>query len=162
MSSRGTYRSKYYEQILDYLKSYPGKHFHVNDIHKDLAERGSSIGVTTIYRQLDRMVEAGVVNKYIIDPGTPACYEYTEETKTAETEPFFHCLCQVCGGLIHFQCEEIEDLQGHFLKEHHFQIDPFRTVFYGTCENCMMQEISAAEQKSCLREHGVKGKGAHV
>lgn len=137
LSARGKYRSKYYEQILEYLKSSPGHHFNVSEIHKDLAERGSPIGVTTIYRQLDRMVEAGIVNKYVIDSSSPSCYEYAGREKSEEKDAFYHCRCEICGSLIHLRCEELEGLQNHILEEHHFRIDPLRTVFYGICDDCM-------------------------
>lgn len=139
MSTRGKYKSKHYDRILEHLKKSPGRHFTVNEIHQELAGEETNIGTTTIYRQLDRMVEEGLINKYVVDINTPACYEYSNVVKLIKQEeaPCYHCRCESCGKLIHLHCEEIAEMRQHFEKHHHFKIDPFRTVFYGTCEECL-------------------------
>lgn len=55
-----------------------GKHVTVSDICKYFKSQGISIGTTTVYRQLDRMVEQGLVAKYVVDGTSSACFEYLE------------------------------------------------------------------------------------
>ena len=38
---------------------------------------------------------------------------------------------------IHVHCDMIKDIEHHMSQEHGFKIDPFRTVFYGTCQECI-------------------------
>ena len=34
------------------------------------------------------------------------------------------------------KCCQLAQIAGHMMEHHHFAIDPLRTVFYGTCEDC--------------------------
>ncbi len=40
-------------------------------------------------------------------------------------------------------CDELEQIQGHLYEEHHFKLNPLRTVFYGICEECANESIGA-------------------
>ncbi len=148
MQARGKYRTKQYDELLSYIRTIPGKHFTVNDIHLHFASRGRSIGTATLYRQLDRMVEEGAVNKYIIDAKSAACYEYVAHDDQKQQDSHYHFRCKVCGKLMHISCHHIHEMQEHFLQDHHFQIDPMRTVFYGTCEGCLSSGRGEARAKS--------------
>ena len=90
--------------------------------------------MATVYRQLERMVDEGLIAKYNIDVNTPACFEYLGSHLGEET--CYHCKCCVCGKLIHMHCDELPELQKHVLEHHGFSIDPVRTIFYGVCSDC--------------------------
>jgi Fur family ferric uptake transcriptional regulator len=100
---------------------------------------GSPIGTATVYRQLERMVDEGLVQKYTIDANTPACFEYVGADSHAG-EACFHCKCEKCGRLIHLHCEELQGLSEHIREHHGFRINPMRTVFYGLCDACREAE----------------------
>lgn len=133
------YRTKHRDELLSYLKTVPGVHITVGDICAHFREEGSPIGQTTVYRHLERMVGEGIVRKYIIDVGSPACFEYTG---AGDSEPggCFHCKCEVCGKLIHLHCEELAAVERHLQESHQFLLDPLRTVFYGRCAECREKE----------------------
>ncbi len=130
------YKTKQREQLLDYLKTVPGKHITVGEICGFLRDNGAVISTTTVYRQLEKMVSEGIVNKYIIDANSPACFEYIEKEINCHERECFHCKCEKCGKLIHLHCDEISNVERHILEEHGFRIDSLRTVFYGICEEC--------------------------
>ena len=73
MSEKAQYRTRQITELENYLCSMEGKHVTVSDICKYFKSQGISIGTTTVYRQLDRMVEQGLVAKYVVD-GTPAVH----------------------------------------------------------------------------------------
>ena len=100
-----------------------------------LHARGDSVGLTTVYRQLERLVEEGRVNKYIVDGSNAAYFEYVDHDHCGE-ETCFHCKCEKCGQLIHLHCHELEAIQKHIFAHHGFQLDSLKTVFYGVCEAC--------------------------
>ena len=77
-----------------------------------------------------------ILNKYNLSPNDPACFEFMEEGSHCGEEVCFHCKCINCGKLIHLHCDDLVDIQTHLLKEHHFTLDPYRTIFYGICEEC--------------------------
>ncbi|MBQ9032901.1 MAG: transcriptional repressor [Parasporobacterium sp.] len=136
MNERSKYKTKQREILVDYLQTVTGRHITVSDICESLKEQGLTIGQSTVYRQLECMVDEGLVNKYIIDGNSPACFEFLGDHQEAEQEICFHCKCEKCGRLIHLHCEELKMIQGHLLDHHRFTLNPLRTVFYGICENC--------------------------
>ncbi|MBQ9643726.1 MAG: transcriptional repressor [Lachnospiraceae bacterium] len=134
---RSKYRTRQRAILLEYFESVPGSHFTAADVYEYFKLHGITIGQSTIYRQLERFVDEGILNKYIIDSSSPACFEYIQPDDHVETEVCFHCKCEKCGKLIHLHCDELQEIQAHLLAEHHFKLNPMRTVFYGLCEDCM-------------------------
>ena len=136
MQNQTTYKTKQRDELLEYLKSMAGQHITVNSICAYFKQKGRPIGTTTVYRQLERMVSDGLVNKYIIDRNSPACFEFVAEQNHHEQETCFHCKCEKCGKLIHLHCDELMLIQRHLLEHHQFRLTPTRTVFYGVCAEC--------------------------
>ena len=137
MQARSKYRTKQRERLVAYLASVAGTHITAADVCVYFRSQGTAMGQSTVYRQLESLVEEGVLNKYIIDANSPACFEYVGEETHAPGEVCFHCKCEKCGKLIHLHCEELAEIRGHLYEEHRFRLDPLRTVFYGLCEECM-------------------------
>ncbi|MBO4493433.1 MAG: transcriptional repressor [Ruminococcus sp.] len=128
------YNTKQKEKLLEYLMKNKEKHTNVQEISAFLSAEGSSMGVATIYRQLDRLVEQGLVRKYAFDGKTCACYQYIENEEQCRSH--FHLKCLGCGRLIHLDCEHLADITRHIEDEHEFSIDYSQTVFYGRCSDC--------------------------
>jgi Fur family ferric uptake transcriptional regulator len=111
------------------------------EVELALEEMGKPIGVTTVYRQLDKMVEEGIVNKYTLDSKSSACYEYVDEHDHSHgLVKCYHCKCDKCGKVIHLHCSEIEEIFKHIEDKHEFVINSKRTVLYGLCEECRKAE----------------------
>lgn len=133
---KGRYNTRQREEVLSFIQSMPGEHITVNDICKHMSENGSGIGMTTIYRQLDKMVEEGIVKKYILDASSAACFEYVDIHSECEKNGCTHLKCTKCGKLIHLHCDDLTATERHILLEHGFKADMTRTVIYGLCEDC--------------------------
>lgn len=140
MSTKSKYKTKQREILLDYLKTIPGVHFTAGDICEYFKGQDLTIGQSTVYRQLEELVNEGLLNKYNLSATDPACFEYLEEGSHCEGEVCFHCKCEKCGKLIHMHCDELVEIQSHLLRDHQFTMDPLRTVFYGICEDCKDKE----------------------
>ena len=136
MNSRPKYNTKQKDTLLKYLETKLGVHVTAGDVWQYFKEQGDPIGQATIYRRLEDLVDEGVVNKYVIDGSSSACFEYVGKSSHDEKEVCYHCKCEKCGKLIHLHCDEIKMIQEHLFKEHGFTMDPVRTVFYGICEEC--------------------------
>ena len=76
MNSKSRYKTKQRELLLGYFETVPGKHVTAADICAYLRSREESIGQSTVYRQLESLVDEGLIKKYIIDANSPACFEY--------------------------------------------------------------------------------------
>ena len=134
--AKSKYTTKQMVEILTFLKSVQGSHVTVNEICKYFEAKGIAVGTTTIYRQLEKMVEEGTVAKYIIDGTSSACFEYVGEHEEEKPSSCYHCKCEKCGKLIHLKCSEVEQLRQHMIEHHGFEMNPIRTVFYGICSDC--------------------------
>lgn len=128
------YRTRQKEQILNYLMKSPNYHFTVQEIYDYLNKLNSSVGTTTIYRNLEKLVSEGIVKKYILDGENCAYFEYIGENSENIAE--FHFKCNKCGKLFHFECSHLKNLYIHFLNEHNMNIDLLKTVYYGVCDKC--------------------------
>ena len=137
MNQKVKYMTKQRRLLLEYLQTLPGKHITANDVCSYFEEKGSGISKATIYRQLEYFVDEGIINKYIIDGNSPACFEYVGTNEHEDTDICFHCKCEKCGKLIHLHCDDLEEIQVHLLEKHRFKMNPMRTVFYGLCEQCI-------------------------
>ena len=136
MDNKIKYKTKQRKVLQDYLETIPGKHFTVSDICDYFAKKNNPIGQATVYRNLETMVDEGLVNKYIIDANSPACFEFIAGESNHNEEVCFHCKCEKCSKLIHLHCDELIAIKKHFREEHGFVLDSHRTVFYGLCEDC--------------------------
>jgi len=143
MNHKTQYNTKQYQEVLDFLKSAQGRHMTAAEIYRAIADlrdaedapSARKIGKTTVYRQLERLVEEGLVDKYVIDQTSPACFEYIGEGECAE-EFCVHGKCLKCGRIFHLHCDEIASMRDHLIEHHGFTPDFHHTVIYGLCEAC--------------------------
>ena len=138
MNKKSSYKTDQKEKLLEYMQAHADTHMTATDIYSGLRSSSIRIGITTVYRQLERLQEEGVVTKYVIDENTPACFEFTGH-RQGEHQVCHHLKCVSCGKLIHLHCAEVTKLEEHIFEDHHFRIDPRRTLFYGYCEDCMKE-----------------------
>ena len=131
------YKTKQQELLLSCFKAMQGRHFTAEDVSAYFQKQNISIGIATIYRQIEKFVAMGVVQKYFLGEQNAACFQYMGEECHREVS-HFHLKCEKCGTLIHLECHDLEQLSSHLMAEHGFALDPFRTVFYGLCENCRL------------------------
>lgn len=146
---KAPYKTKQQDLLLSYLKEMQGRHFTAEEIHHHFEEKKLSIGIATIYRQLEKLVLEGKLQKYVIDEHSAACFEYIgSDCETFPNGQHFHLKCEICGKLIHLECEELSEISTHLQKEHDFFLNPFRTVFYGKCSECQKSEKAKDSAKN--------------
>lgn len=131
-----SYQTRHRKALLSFLESAQGRHVAASDIHHHFRQLGMTIGISTIYRHLERMVDEGLVNQYLLDKADAACFEYVGPHVEDHTSPCFHLKCESCGKLIHVHCDELNQIHNHMRQKHGFDINTMRTVFYGQCDQC--------------------------
>ena len=100
-----------------------------------LRGQGQSVGLTTVYRQLEKLHEQGLVHKIVTDDGVR--YQFCRCHR--EGRDCFLIKCEQCGCVEHADCAHLGELYDHLAQEHHFRINPRRTLFYGLCQACMQE-----------------------
>ena len=124
------YQTKQKQDILNFFKNNPDKHFTVEDVLKHI---GNKVSVATIYRQVEQLVDEGYIQKIIFDNTSKACFQYKNHD---ECDDHFHLICEKCGRLIHLECDEINHIVSHISDEHDFKVNKTKVVFYGICDEC--------------------------
>jgi Fur family ferric uptake transcriptional regulator len=137
------YHTRQGQYILDYMKSLGGDHITVNQLVRHFEDMEEVIGQTTIYRHLEKLAAGGKIRKYVLSDGKSACYQYVEDEKKCREH--FHLKCEICGSLIHADCDLLDVIEQHLLAKHKFQINVLKTVFYGTCKRCLPQGVMEYE-----------------
>lgn len=126
------YETKQSRLVNSFLRENTEKHFSAEDVYFALVSKGEKIGRTTVYRQLDKLVETGKARKFIVGENDACCYQYNDE----HCHNHYHLKCSGCGRLIHTECDFLDKLSKHIFDDHQFAIDGSKTVLYGTCKSC--------------------------
>jgi Fur family ferric uptake transcriptional regulator len=151
MSRSKNYHTKQQEIILKYLRQKGAGYVTVSHIAAHLKEQGQSVGLTTIYRQLDKFEREGIVHKIVLDGNSGACYQYAGEKNDS-----FLLKCEGCGGIMPMECSHMEELYRHVLEEHSFRVNPHRTMFYGICDGCLHKKGQLTEAEEGEKRHEEK------
>lgn len=137
MKLSNEYKTKQKENLIAFLIKNKDRHTNVQEISSYLAQEGSPVGTATIYRQLEKLVERGLVRKYVLDGKTGACFQYIGDNSCRE---HFHLKCVCCGQLIHIDCNFLSGVNKHIFEHHGFTVNSTQTVFYGRCTECSGSE----------------------
>ncbi len=140
MDTKRIYNTKQKDEILKCISGFGEEHFTAADVVARLNADGISVGQATVYRFIDRLASLGKLRKYVVDGTTAACYQVINDGHGESCREHFHLKCEVCGRLIHVECEELRRIAEHIRGEHGFAIDSSKTVFYGVCRDCKTDE----------------------
>jgi len=105
-------------------------HPSVDRIRRDLAERGASVGIATVYRTLGLLVDAGLVRQHEFGEG------YRRFEAAGERLLHEHLICGRCDRVVEFQHERLERMLEMIADEHRFLHQRHRVEIYGLCEDC--------------------------
>ncbi len=130
---RSEYTTRQREQILQYLKDHAQGHVTAEQLLEHLHQNGHRMGKATVYRTLERLERQNAVRRYELGGRQGACYQYIAD---GGCHHHFHLKCIQCGRLFHVECSLLEETSRHIGREHHFAVDPSKTVFYGRCSRC--------------------------
>ena len=129
----GKYKTKQQIAIIDCLKANGKSYVTVVEIEKFLRDRNCAVGITTIYRHLEKLEQDGIVARINVEKHQGACYQYITEE---DSDDCFYIECEKCGQVTRMECHHLAELYSHVNADHHFHINPKKTVFYGKCEKC--------------------------
>lgn len=130
---RGSYQTKHRKQILDYLAGHPGQSVSAKEIHAACQQNEIPVGLATIYRQLEQLMQEGKVKKVVTSDGAGIRFQYAPDSTTPDA---FYLKCDRCGELTQMDCGLLHEVADHMNAEHGFQIDAAKSVLYGRCQSC--------------------------
>ena len=125
-------RLKYTPQRVAVLKEIikDQQHRECEDIYLALRQKGSHVSRATVYRTMDILVKNGYARKMEIGDGR-ARYE----SKIGRPH-HDHMVCTLCGEIIEFVDQDVEDLQKKIAKSYHFKLQRHIHQLFGICRIC--------------------------
>lgn len=126
-------------QVLDESK----EHLSAEDIYLKVHNIYSAIGLTTVYRTLDLLVNMGLVFRFDFGDGR-ARYELSHGPK--EPINHHHLICTKCGRIINYtdfieeESELFRKTEKELSKKYNFKIKNHTVQFYGLCSKCSGKE----------------------
>jgi Fur family ferric uptake transcriptional regulator len=114
-------------------------HPSAEDIYIKVHKKNPAIGITTVYRTLELLVNLGAVHKFEFGEGKSR-YEIIHELHTLGHH--HHLICLNCKRIINYndfleeELELIKKTEMALSKKHKFKINNHVIEFYGICTEC--------------------------
>lgn len=128
------YKTKVGEGIFAYLESKKDIALSVMDILGHLENIGVKTNITTVYRQLDKLIAAKKVIVHQAKDGKKGLYQCIAGAEKCLSH--LHIQCTECAKIIHLDCGESKEFTDHITAEHGIVLDFSKTVIYGLCAEC--------------------------
>ena len=109
------------------------------ELAEELRRLGRAVGLSTIYRQLEKLAAVGQIHR--IDTAEGTFYQLCGHAGGSHRNCFL-LKCSRCGRIRHLNCSHLKALYNHLERGHHFRIDPRGTLFTGLCELCVREKDS--------------------
>jgi len=130
------------QKILEVL-SRSSKHLSADEIYHKVHRIYPGVGLTTVYRTLELLVNAGLVFKFDFGDGRSR-YELTKGPGVNSCH--HHLICNRCQRVIDYtetaerEKELFEDIEKELSKKYRFKIQNHQIRFYGLCDKCRKEE----------------------
>jgi Fur family ferric uptake transcriptional regulator len=118
------------------------------DLHATLRLRGKPVGLSTVYRHLQSLVEQGVAD-VIQSPDGEATYRYCGETTSAHHH---HLVCRKCGHTKEVKARAVERWAAEIASKFDFSDVDHTVEIFGTCASCR----GTAEESASTADEGLR------
>ena len=133
------YRLTIPRQVILQVLSQTEKHLSAEDVYMAVHKIYPTVGLTTVYRTLELLVQMGLVLKFDFGDRR-ARYELAMGPKG--TRHHHHLVCSNCGRVIDYtdfiddEIELLHQIEKGLAKKYSFQITNHLMQFYGLCDKC--------------------------
>jgi Fur family ferric uptake transcriptional regulator len=98
-------------------------------IHEELRSRGGSVGLTTVYRRLQALADAGQLDAIRVADGETA-YRHCSDGH------HHHLVCRVCGRTVEVSGPAVEKWADAVAEQNGFREVSHDLEIFGTCQSC--------------------------
>lgn len=103
------------------------------DVYAALRSAGGNVGLSTVYRHLQSLVDDGVVD-VIHTPDGEATYRYCGES--GEAHHHHHLVCRRCGRTEEIEGRAVERWAGEIARAHGYTDVDHTVELFGRCADC--------------------------
>lgn len=111
-----------------------GRQLTATELYDQVRRAEPSLGRATVFRTVDRLVEAGVARRLELEGHV---YAYV----ACEPEHHHHLSCTLCGRVEEIPESWVRPIAEQAARSHGFEIDDSRLDFYGRCHACRRSGI---------------------
>jgi Fe2+ or Zn2+ uptake regulation protein len=114
--------------VLQVLLNEPHEHLTMDELADRVADRAPDIHLSTIYRTVEFLEEAGVLAEVRVG-ASPAVYHFASDTH-------HHARCDSCGAVIELPAGVFDSVSKRLQREHGFHAHLRHIVIPGICQRC--------------------------
>lgn len=100
------------------------------ELHEDLRRSGETVGLTTVYRELQSLADAGEIDALANTSGE------TIYRRCSSEHHHHHLVCKSCGRSEEVQSNEVEEWARRAAAAHGFSSVDHVVELYGLCDSC--------------------------
>ncbi len=130
IASMGLKNTKQREAVAEAFFATTG-HISAEELYRKVSKDHPSIGLTTVYRTLKLLTEAGLAKERRFAAEPQGVYEKEDSDKHHD-----HLICTRCGKIIEFKEPKIEKLQDDVAAKYGFVVEDHKMELYGLCKSC--------------------------
>ena len=117
-------------QVLDVLAG-TDEHLSVEDLHERVRERVDGIHLATIYRTVEALLHAGLIDHVHLAHGRTTYHLVADDAGS-----HCHVMCTGCDRVIDLPSDVLDSVAAELLREHGFRLDAGHVALTGRCESC--------------------------
>ena len=117
--------------VLNILSAHGDEHLTVEEIYDLAKEESPEIGLATIYRTVQVLLELHVIEKVTFDDGF-ARYELNGE-ETGSGHRHHHAICTQCGKVYSLETDLLDTLEKQVFESLGFEVTDHEVKLYGLC-----------------------------
>lgn len=134
MEEKKEYKTKTRKLIVSYLSQQQTEAVSAKMVFEYLQQQGMNTNLSTVYRNMDALVNLKIVRKYTDSEGDKSLYQFMGQT--SQCSEHLHLQCVKCGRVQHLDCEFMKEIQEHIQTDHKFHLLCCNSMLYGLCESC--------------------------
>jgi Fur family ferric uptake transcriptional regulator len=98
------------------------------ELHAELRDAGEPVGLTTVYRTLSALAEAGMLDSFERD--------LEQAYRLCGDAHHHHLVCETCNRVEEIGAEKVESWVDGVARAHGFQVTGHRADIFGVCAAC--------------------------
>ena len=119
------------QAVLDVI-THAARHLTPAEVYQKAKKKYPQLGLTTVYRTLDLLVQLGYIQRIHLDAG---CHSYAATAR----EHGHHLVCSQCGRAEEFADCDLEPLINSLRSKTGYDIDLHMLELVGRCPDCRRQ-----------------------
>lgn len=129
ISDRGLKNTRQREMVAEVFFSTSG-HISAEELYQKVQKVDPGIGLTTVYRTLKLLTEAGLAKERRFGGEPQGVFEKQDD------KHHDHLICTRCGKIIEFNEPALEAIQDEVAKRFGFVVEDHKMELYGLCKSC--------------------------